>query len=90
MTKEQIKVIATDSENNSIEKWVVYNGQYGIVCEKGKAQEGELQVHVVVGSTYVGSHEEWDKHIESCIVSTLTEMDLTYMNSYGELSVITE
>lgn len=82
-----INVKASDEEDPKIETMYAYNGPYGIETTHDRrlaAVDGKyVKLSVSVSLMFPGTFEEWNKHIDYCIIDTLKNNGLTYDNIYG-------
>ena len=82
-----INVKASEEIDPNIETMYAYNGTYGIETTHDKrlaeAYGPYVKLSVAVSSMFPGTFEEWNKHIDWCIIDTLKDSGLTYDNIYG-------
>ena len=65
-----------------------YNGDFGIeTCsEKSDAeyhQDNPVEVHAEIATMFPGTFEEWNRHIDNCIIAKLKKLGMTCTNQYG-------
>jgi hypothetical protein len=74
--------------NANIENWFVGNGLFGVEASKYNDYDDSIKVIVYVSTMFPGTFEEWDRHIKSCIEDYVIETEKTFINAWGDKSLI--
>jgi len=82
-----INVSATQDQNENEEVVYAINGQFGIETTSHEDEAcyfpERIKCVVSVGQMFAGTHQDWQKYIDECVIDELTKQGLTYENSYG-------